>query len=597
MEFIKLHGQRVVGLRNDGQVVSVRGLESDNRVTAIENTSKNGLITLLDSRLTGTRGAATLPAVINSGAMFVRDVNTTGYAVGVKNIAEQGTRQDAPSGDVREWVSHAPYAAQSGSRKSSLRLPVKETPIAPQDALDQWVSPAEFGGSPDDDLDDTEAVQKAIDSGRTTLYFPVSTNKKMWRIDGTVLVRGAIHRITSLECRLAGTGVFRVVDGAAPQVVLDRIDLYQGGLSLEQASSRPVTFSGMIFGSGKIIDNGAGDLFIEDVCVGQFVINKSNVWMRQYNPESKERKILNDGGTLWVLGLKTEQAGTICETVDGGRTEILGGFIYSQGAEKTTPMFVVKDAQMTATVGETTWNKRNFRTILEETADSNSNCNGESNKVGGGGLTRRSRGGGWGEELRFTDFFGRRCAFVVTNAQREGSIWRVRARSLTCESSRGSSEANVARNVACYIGFWSVMAVSRWPAGVEVTRDDVANVAHSIRPWRIDRKRRKTRKGESARAISRPGFLLLSGAGTREELRDQSLRANPVRSIWLASATSMWLVSYFTLCFRAQSMQLVMPGSASSLAGEMGLSHQTHSFSAGIFFLCITASILISIGS
>jgi len=382
MEFIKLHGQRVVGLRNDGQVVSVRGLESDNRVTAIENTSKNGLITLLDSRLTGTRGAATLPAVINSGAMFVRDVNTTGYAVGVKNIAEQGTRQDAPSGDVREWVSHAPYAAQSGSRKSSLRLPVKETPIAPQDALDQWVSPAEFGGSPDDDLDDTEAVQKAIDSGRTTLYFPVSTNKKMWRIDGTVLVRGAIHRITSLECRLAGTGVFRVVDGAAPQVVLDRIDLYQGGLSLEQASSRPVTFSGMIFGSGKIIDNGAGDLFIEDVCVGQFVINKSNVWMRQYNPESKERKILNDGGTLGVLGLKTEQAGTICETVDGGRTEILGGFIYSQGAEKTTPMFVVKDAQMTATVGETTWNKRNFRTILEETADSNSNCNGESNKVG-----------------------------------------------------------------------------------------------------------------------------------------------------------------------------------------------------------------------
>jgi len=30
-------------------------------------------------------------------------------------------------------------------------------------------------------------------------------------------------------------------------------------------------------------------------------------------------------------------------------------------------MFIVKNAQMTATIGQTTWNKRNFKTILEET--------------------------------------------------------------------------------------------------------------------------------------------------------------------------------------------------------------------------------------
>jgi len=105
------------------------------------------------------------------------------------------------------------------------------------------------------------------------------------------------------------------------------------------------------------------------------------------------------------------------------------------------------------------------------------------------------RGRGWGRRTRvrnadLRDFFGRRCAFVVTNAQRGGSMWRVRARCLTCESSAGSREVNVARNVACYIGFWSPMAVSRLPARVEVARDDVANVAHAIRPLlTVDRKR------------------------------------------------------------------------------------------------------------
>ena len=156
----------------------------------------------------------------------------------------------------------------------------------------------------------TDAVQKAIDSSHTTLYLLVSTKKQMWRIDGTVIVR-AIHRITSLESRLSGKGVIRVVDGSAPQVVFGRIDLYQGDLSLEQASGRPVTFSGMIFVKGG-----------------------------SPAPSAKPG--------------------------DGGRTEIMGGFIYAQGAEKTTPMFAAKDAHLTATVAETTWIERNFKTILEE---------------------------------------------------------------------------------------------------------------------------------------------------------------------------------------------------------------------------------------
>ena len=42
---------------------------------------------------------------------------------------------------------------------------------------------------------------------------------------------------------------------------------------------------------------------------------------------SPGRKIINKG-TLWLLGLKTEQPGTVINTTNGGKTELLGNLIY-----------------------------------------------------------------------------------------------------------------------------------------------------------------------------------------------------------------------------------------------------------------------------
>jgi len=364
MEHVTLRNQRVVGWRNDGQIVSVRGFTFVGVVPAIENLSVNGLVTLIDADINAKTPQKT-PAITNGGAMLLRNANVTGFTVAVENTTKQGTGEKCPIGKTTEWVSHAPYQAFQASRTTGLNLPVKETPLAPYPPLDTWAGPHQFGGSSDDDLDDTDAVQKAVDSGARVLYFPQG-GKKAWRIDGEVMVRGRVARITCLEGRLAGAGRFRILDGDAPGVVIDRIDLIYQKIGFVHATKRPVTFSGITFGGG-VSDEGTGDLFFEDVCLGQIELKGGNVWMRQFNPEAKQRKILNEGGTLWIMGLKTEQAGTVVETTDGGMTEILGGFIYAQGAEKTTPMFVVKNAQMTATVGETSWNKRNFKTILEET--------------------------------------------------------------------------------------------------------------------------------------------------------------------------------------------------------------------------------------
>ncbi len=370
IEDITLQGQRVVGLSNGGQCVSIRKLKSENKVPAIEQTNINSLIVLLDSDLQSPNGNPG-PAILNrQGAMLVRDTTITGYGVGVVNEAKEGTKHNAEAGKIGLYVSHqalmvAGKVAQGQGK--TLRLPIKETPALPQPALEFWAGPQQFGGSPDDDADDTAAVQQAIDSGAKVIYFPHPTaGKPGWKIDGVVEVRGNVQRLTALEGRLAGGGTIRVVNGQPDTVCIDRLDLIYQRLNIENASDRTLVLSGISRGKGDVTVTGKGDLFLEDIVGGEWRFNGINVWARQFNAENEGVKVLNAGGKFWCLGIKTEKAGTICQTTDGGQTEILGGFIYAQGKPKTTPMFIVEGvaSAMTASVGETTWNERNFKTIL-----------------------------------------------------------------------------------------------------------------------------------------------------------------------------------------------------------------------------------------
>jgi hypothetical protein len=99
-------------------------------------------------------------------------------------------------------------------------------------------------------------------------------------------------------------------------------------------------------------NTGSGDLYIEDVCMDPVRIKGQKVWARQFNVERKGTHILNDGGTLWILGLKTENSGTIIETKGGGKTELYGAQICSScGAgnhepRDNQPMFVVTNGQL-----------------------------------------------------------------------------------------------------------------------------------------------------------------------------------------------------------------------------------------------------------
>ena len=77
---------------------------------------------------------------------------------------------------------------------------------------------------------------------------------------------------------------------------------------------------------------------MEDASFGPYYFTQQSVWARQLNPENRAEHAINDGGQLWVLGLKTENPGslggnpsTILESRNGAATEVLGGYQSTQG--------------------------------------------------------------------------------------------------------------------------------------------------------------------------------------------------------------------------------------------------------------------------
>ncbi|MBA4064990.1 MAG: endopolygalacturonase [Isosphaera sp.] len=397
LEHVTLKGQRTAGLVNRGQVVSVRGLTSENAVPAVVNAKGGGMMVLLDATLTGSGDAA----VVNDALLFARNLKTKGYA------AALGGAKAVAGPDLTEFCSRD-VVAPFGGPKASLNLPVKEAPTVPWDDPKDWATPFQHGYDPKSlerpakaplnwqPPDATAAIQAAIDSGKSTVCLP----RGQWVLSKPIVVRGKCRRLVGTEGQIALTRdfpaapVIRIEDGDGDCVVIERL---RGGyeqapdVRFEHATKRALVLRNVTCGNSKVgayrNAAGAGPLFLDDVVGGGFVFTRQEVYARQLNVENEGVKVRNDGGTLWVLGLKTERAGTLIETVNGGKTELLGCFCYTTAkAAHDAPMFVVKDSAAWLFAGETCFSGFPFATVVRETRG------GETKDLGAKDSPRRANG-------------------------------------------------------------------------------------------------------------------------------------------------------------------------------------------------------------
>lgn len=396
LENITLKNQKICGIYNKGQCISVRNFKFTGDAPAVQNIDANSVAALENITAKGSSAKAGKIAAIQNqaGYMYVRNLKVSGFAKSLDNTGKNKKLNSEPTGnEVKEFSSHQPDSVFTSPAKH-LGLPRKEFPEVPLYPLEEWVSPLQFGGNPNDKKDDTAAIQKAIDSGKKVVYLPYATKKEAgWIVDGTVEVRGNVEVIDFLENRVNGSGTFKVLDGAPKTVWLNRFDWIYRHIKIEKDTKRTLVISGATFGKGHLTIKQVGDIFLADVCMGRLVIpTGTNVWARQLNiehkgdkhPETPEK--IDNSGTLWILGYKTEMPGSVLRTRKGGKSEVFGGFIYAQGKPKKQAMLIVDEGgKLSATLGEVSWNfgKQGFKTLLEETRS------GTTKKLPGGAKAGR----------------------------------------------------------------------------------------------------------------------------------------------------------------------------------------------------------------
>lgn len=379
-EDLYLLHHKMYGIYNANNVLEIRHLVSQNSVPAIVNKQDPGLITLLDSFLLD--GDSKSAAIDNQGTLYLRNVKSSGYT----SVMERTSGSTITEYDSGQAVS------QFGSKGLSLNLPIEETPYFEDTNLANWKSVIAFGADPEGRKDSGAAIQAAIDSGATTVYFPTG----VYETSRTIFLRGKVRLIEGLNASLNPRGqIFQdpsnpapllQVDSGAAEVIVNHMRLgafygapAPGVIGLLQNSSRRVALLDSIIGGPPSViayqntSQGTGTLFVENVTAKPWkVLFPQKVFARQINPEGNLVKITNRRGSLWILGLKTEGTGTNIETLEAGTTELIGGLIYPVGrVAPDTADFVVKDSRASFIYAVSAYKpgaeNKNFAIQVEET--------------------------------------------------------------------------------------------------------------------------------------------------------------------------------------------------------------------------------------
>lgn len=356
LEHISLKDQSVAGIFNKYNNLSIRNLNSINSVPVIQNFYA-GLITLIDGNFTG--GRTSNSAIENKGSFYGRNITTKGY---LSAIRDKGSI--VPGSAITEFVSDS-VLSLFPSPKKSLNLPIRETPIFHDNDFSHWANVEDFGANGTDNEDDTCAIQAAIDSGRPIIYFPSGR----YFVKDTIHVRGNVKKIFGMKSIIYPSWGNAFIDPEHPATVFrfdkknrDVVFLENlhfsirtapdsGAIWVEHASPSALVLKDAAIPLYQNTEN-SGPLFAENVIMNCNFHHPQEIWARQLDAEGRFAKkqnarIVNTGGRLWVLGIKSEGAKTLIETNGGGQTEVLGGLLYpGVSVPKDVPAFVNNESNL-----------------------------------------------------------------------------------------------------------------------------------------------------------------------------------------------------------------------------------------------------------
>ncbi len=366
-EHVSMNNQTLAGIYIQGGGISMRDLDfnqSTAHVPAVQFTATGGSCVLLDSHLNG--GSSTNPAVVITSPkqdFFARNVSVSGYTVAVQN---QGvTAVAAPY--VSEYVALPTTTLFTVPDMHSFALPVEDTPIVGWETnMGNWVNVHDFGATGNGTTDDTAAIQAAFNSagtnGQTSVYFPGLS----YLISSAITIPASVNRVDFMFSKITG-GSFSI-NAASPNPVI--LVGKAGYTTTNIAAARTVIAE---FHSGNLVNQQSAPIhtFVES-CTnmgggGSFCSAGQSLWARSLNDENGSgTDIVGNGGTLWILGYKTENKPCIAlEGEGGGYVEVLGGYTNCVQDPGTTPM--IKNVSANVCYTGFTNMTGTFPTVISET--------------------------------------------------------------------------------------------------------------------------------------------------------------------------------------------------------------------------------------
>ena len=344
-ENIDLTNQGKVAILNEGNILSIRNLRVRGDVPAI-STGGWGMVTLIDSDLK-SNAPVKQAAITNNerGALYVRNTTVAGYA---QAIASDG--QNVPSGEVKEFLAGKAQSVWDAPA-TTLNLPIEDAPVIPLgDGSVRWANVLDFAKTQDDKQvsDWADAIEAAFASGAEGVFFPANEGNG-YQIGRTIEVPSQVRYLLGMRTSIGQKKGFdgptlRIAQASERPVIFERLGVHG---TLEHTGARVAVFrhGGPEFYQGR---PNAGNVFVEDA-EGFFRFAKGQkAWGRQMNPESHTvTELINDGADVWILGFKVEYATNMVQNLNGGRLEVLGGFLYPVTEVKDDlPMVLNQDATM-----------------------------------------------------------------------------------------------------------------------------------------------------------------------------------------------------------------------------------------------------------
>jgi hypothetical protein len=404
LEYATLSNQREVAVRvSKNETFCGRKLLIQNAPLALRAAGSSHVV-LLDCEVLSEK--STGPAIAVEGAhLLARDIRLSGYTSAVAK-----DKQTVVTGDfIEEYVSGTPVSAYADGPTKTLRLPVKETPvILPESDLSKWASVDDFGAKGDGITDDTEAVQRAMNSGKPVVWFP----KACYAINGSVAIPATVREVdflwssvyrtdpdqpTNLTQRQAGElrikgepaeavkpALFRVAEASGEPLVL-RQNVNAGAVFLDHEAQRPVILEDMItwflhvhywsrnpdmLFSGAAAQatslprlyrntkpEGAPKEVFANMVQGfagggddaSLAVKNVHAWVRQLENSYYIVEVAFKHSDAWILGYKGEMAtpsGTFFHASDKSRLELLGGLYHVRNGQSSLPLAVSIDSEV-----------------------------------------------------------------------------------------------------------------------------------------------------------------------------------------------------------------------------------------------------------